>query len=357
MRRPYERTVKANGSVLVRVVVGYDGKKPVRRSKTFPAGTSDDAIAAWAFTMKAAHPYQAKKVGRPAKPDRIIEEWLAERTPFLSARTIETYESFTRLYLIGRLRRFDRASIGALFSGLRRQDGKPLSPHTVQTIRSMLNSILAFALETERIDAIPKTPRMPALKRAKQIRALAATDYHRLRSHLRAAGELELELMLVSGLRVSELLALEPKHFADGVRVEQARLHRWGSREVGPPKSHHSFRTVAIETDILSLIRQRIDALPDGERFVFQLGQTGLSKRLRSACDELGLARVSLHGLRHSHCTYLMSRGNIPLPAIAGRMGHHSPGFTLRQYAHLVPGMDAGIGEAIRAHRVDGKSD
>ena len=351
MRRPYERTKKANGSVLVRVVVGYMGRKPIRRSKVFPPGTSEEVMAAWAYATKAEHPYEAKKAGRPTKPDTIIQAWLADKRYHLSPRAMETYERYTRLYLLGRLSRFDRPSLSALFSGLKRADGKPLSPHTLQTIRSMLRSILEFALDSERIDSVPKMPRTAGLKRARQIRALSARDYQRLRAYLRQQGELELELMLVTGLRVSELMALEPKHVKDGIIVEQARVHRWGSREVGPPKSAHSYRTIEIETDLLTLLRDHIKALPKGERFAFQLGQTGLSKRLHKACAQLDLQRMTLHGLRHSHCTFLLSRGNVPIPAIAQRMGHHSPDFTLRRYAHLVPGMDKALGDAIRAHR------
>lgn len=351
MPRGYERTVKPNGSVLARVVTGYVGTRPVRESKTFPRGTREEVIAAWALTTKAAHPYEVRKPGRSTKPDTVIQEWLADRKAHIAPRTYLTYEAYSRLYLIGRLSRFDSDAMAALFREVKRLDGQALSPYTMQTIRFMLKSVLEFALERGYIDGVPKMPKLGGLRRAKRIQALSQRDYHRLRAHLREHGELELELMLVTGLRVSEVTALEPRQVSNAVHVDQARMHRWGSREVGPPKSRSSYRTIEVETSLLKLLLDHISDLPAGERFVFHLGPTGLAKRLEKARNALNLPKLTLHGLRHSHCTFLLSRGDIPIHAIAERMGHHSPDFTLRRYSHLVPGMDRGIGEAIRSHR------
>lgn len=351
MRQPYERTEKPNGSILVRVVVGYRGKTPVRVSKTFPKGTRQPILDSWAEEQKALAGYSPKKKGRPVSPERIIQEWLEEKQRHVAERTYETYSAFAKHYLSG-LKALDRTSIADHFAQLRKEDGSSLATQTLLKARAMLSSILDYALENELIDAKPKLPKVRNAHREKRIRALSEDDYFRLMRHLLEREEVELVTLLATGLRVSELLALEPQHASGPIRVEQATLTRWGSRDVGPPKSAHSYRTIDVSSDVILLIMKRVKAMPRGERFVFQIGPSGLAKRLKKACSELGLPPLSLHDLRHSHCTFLLSRGDVPLPAISRRMGHHSPEFTLRRYSHLVPGMDAQVARAIRQHRV-----
>lgn len=53
-----------------------------------------------------------------------------------------------------------------------------------------------------------------------------------------------------------------------------------------------------------------------------------------------GLRRIRLHDLRHTHAT-LALRAGVPVKVISERLGHESPAFTLTQYAHVLPGMQA----------------
>lgn len=53
-----------------------------------------------------------------------------------------------------------------------------------------------------------------------------------------------------------------------------------------------------------------------------------------------GLRRIRLHDLRHTHATIAVKAG-VPVKVISERLGHESPAFTLKQYAHVMPGMQA----------------
>ena len=48
------------------------------------------------------------------------------------------------------------------------------------------------------------------------------------------------------------------------------------------------------------------------------------------------LARVTLHGLRHSHATLLLAE-SVPLHVVSRRLGHASEAFTAQVYAHVLP--------------------
>jgi len=66
----------------------------------------------------------------------------------------------------------------------------------------------------------------------------------------------------------------------------------------------------------------------------------------------MDLPRIRLHDLRHTHATIALNAG-IPPKVISERLGHESPAFTLKQYAHVIPGMQADAASKI-AHLVMG---
>ncbi len=52
------------------------------------------------------------------------------------------------------------------------------------------------------------------------------------------------------------------------------------------------------------------------------------------------MPRIRLHDLRHTHATLAMQAG-VPIKVISERLGHESPAFTMKQYAHVLPTMQA----------------
>ena len=48
-----------------------------------------------------------------------------------------------------------------------------------------------------------------------------------------------------------------------------------------------------------------------------------------------GIESVSLHSLRHTHASELLSSG-VPIPAVAKRLGHANANVTLSIYAHAL---------------------
>ena len=58
--------------------------------------------------------------------------------------------------------------------------------------------------------------------------------------------------------------------------------------------------------------------------------------------------------LRDAHATLALKAG-VPVKVISERLGHESPAFTLKQYAHVIPGMQAEVAAQV-ASLVDGPS-
>jgi integrase len=59
-----------------------------------------------------------------------------------------------------------------------------------------------------------------------------------------------------------------------------------------------------------------------------------------------GVPRIRFHDLRHTHATIAL-RAGVPVKVISERLGHASPAFTLQQYAHVIPGMQAEAAQQI----------
>ena len=61
-----------------------------------------------------------------------------------------------------------------------------------------------------------------------------------------------------------------------------------------------------------------------------------VSSKCSLIAKKAGLKSVSLHTLRHSHGSLLLSAG-VPLPTVSKRLGHSSPHVTAMVYSHALP--------------------
>jgi integrase len=60
------------------------------------------------------------------------------------------------------------------------------------------------------------------------------------------------------------------------------------------------------------------------------------------------LPQIRLHDVRHTHATIAL-RAGVPVKVISERLGHEDPAFTMKQYAHVIPGMQAEAAELVAA--------
>ena len=67
----------------------------------------------------------------------------------------------------------------------------------------------------------------------------------------------------------------------------------------------------------------------------------GVLDTWRRAVRQAGLRPLPLHGTRHTHISHLLSAGE-PLAHVSARVGHATSAMTLRTYAHVIAGDDAG---------------
>lgn len=160
---------------------------------------------------------------------------------------------------------------------------------------------------------IPPTAKQPDTKRAK---ALTPEQLTRLRDALETDDDrLLVDFLVATGLRVSELMALEWRHVEIGqrrVRVEQ-RLYRG----LDMPKSLSSRRVVRVSPAMTRRLRAlwMAHGRPSPETPVFvstegcRLEYSNLRKRIVPAMRAAGIERGAFHLLRHTIGTELKRRG------------------------------------------------
>ncbi len=164
-------------------------------------------------------------------------------------------------------------------------------------------------------------------------------------------------LALGSGARRGELCGLRwgdvdlLSNSGAMIRIERSIEETKAGLRVKPPKTKHGRRSITIPVVAVEALRAlRVKHLE--RRLALGLGKMdagdlvfakvpgeipspdNLSRDWRRVIKGLKLPQISLHGLRHTHASMLISSG-IDVLSVSRRLGHGSPAFTLSTYAQF----------------------
>jgi integrase len=163
-----------------------------------------------------------------------------------------------------------------------------------------------------------------------------------------------------TGMRRGELLGLRWKD----VDLDASRLHvrttivLAGYEQVlqEEGKTDNAARVIDLDPDTIDVLRSHrknqaelLLALGSGRSdYVFcredgsHLNPDSFSQAFDRAGARLQpkLPRLPIQGLRHTHATILLKAG-VPVKVVSERLGHASVAFTMNQYQHVLPGMQA----------------
>lgn len=152
-----------------------------------------------------------------------------------------------------------------------------------------------------------------------------------------------IRLLLGTGMRTQELLALEPRHIAEdgsSITIEQAVTMVKGTPQIGPPKTQTSYREIPVPEKFRpSALFLRNTAM----RYVWYAQRSGrfcnpssFRKQYKTALEELGDVRIlSPHCCRHTYVSQLQAQG-VPLETIQALAGHTEIDMT-QHYLHVQP--------------------
>lgn len=163
-------------------------------------------------------------------------------------------------------------------------------------------------------------------------------------------------LLAFTGMRKGEALALnwDDINFKDSTISINKTVTRGvkGRLIVVPPKTKKSARTISIDPQTMGILKdwrskQKIDYMKLGyntlqpKQLVFPNTNNDLMQDSRIRKWTLGvyknhpeLKRITIHGLRHTHCSLLFEAG-ASLSEVQDRLGHTDVRVTMNIYAHV----------------------
>jgi integrase len=298
----------------------------------------------------------------------ITGSWLEMAEMQLKATTLHSYRRNLELHLLPRLGHLRLGELSPtlltstyaeLFRSGRRRGrakGAGLSPTTIHYLHAILHRALADAVTAGLLETnpasrarVPKQSATPAPEQrcwtARELALfLSETDHHPL--------SLAWRLAAMTGMRRGEVLGLRWKDVdLDARRLLVTRsVVVVGNDAVESTPKNGRARVVDLDAGTALLLASRSPEHVDvGSRVVVDTSGRppspgGLSRAFRSAIAISGVPPIRFHDLRHTHATLSLASG-VPVRVVAERLGHSSPAFTLRRYAHVLPGMQAAAAE------------
>jgi integrase len=338
-------------------------------------GFSDQGTASAALAAAVERRAAAEQAPSEVDPTftAYIRYWLKEHASRrVAPKTFQTYQDFSE-YLIRhlgetRLNDLTTAQIQRVIHRLsdsggmvteKYPNGRPLAPKTVRHIGMLLYTCLA---EADRLGVLKiphpmrnrrvKLPKLPKQKPA-------VLDKEKLRALLDRARTTRVYPFIVmasaTGCRRGELLALQWPDLNEDTgelsvskSLEQTRA---GGLRVKGTKSGEARHFVVPESALAVLADHRAEQNNDKRLFGPDYQDHGLifcqpngayyspdkeGSRVKELMQAVGLEGVSLHSLRHSFASELLSKGT-PIPVVSERLGHANPNITLSIYSHAIP--------------------
>lgn len=324
--------------------------------------------------------------GKFVEPSKLtLGAWLAHwfemaiRPPRLAPNTCRAYDNVVRNYLKPALGHLSLQSMTQLhveryYAEL--TDVKKLAPNSLVAHAAVLSSALKAAVKARKLrenvaQLAENRPRRSQAHRDVLNNVWTAEEAQRFLQMLKAAGDTQFTalfaLALDSGCRRNELLGLQWRHL-DGrtLRVEQQLVQEGRNAPQFALPKRGSVRSVDLSDATVALLSQhkreqaelkmahRTCYVDNGLIFGQTWGSSNarhsvlgaslqwvsVNRRLDALCKAAGVRRVTVHGLRHTCATLLLSAG-VPAHVVQRRLGHKNIQITLDVYAHVLPNMQA----------------
>lgn len=300
---------------------------------------------------------QTKSLQESVKFGDFITDWLSSIEGSIKERTYQRHEEVVRLHLSNlngkRLPEIQVMDLQKLYQ----RKLQSLSSRSVEIIHRTVSKALKQAVRwglVERNVAEQVTPPKP---QPREITTLSASEVNKLFDAVRGRRfEALYVLAVTAGLRQGELLGLQWCDIDFNHKVLRVRRTIWKGKAT-TPKSRSSLRSVPLTEQALESLDGHKKACENGDfplsEWVFSTANGTpvgchnlLNRSWYPLLDELGLARIPFHNLRHT-CATLLLENNVHPKLVQGLLGHSSIEITLDTYSHVIPEIQGRAAEAM----------
>jgi len=302
-----------------------------------------------------------------------LAEWLDSLN--LKPKTIQGYRYNVERYIVPRiggtrLRDLRAARLSKFYKDLAvngGRNGDPLGHSSIESVHRTLRAALSAAVKADLLGSNPASKAVLPPKPSQSIVRRRALEICELRLLLDAAAEHRLgplvHLAAATGMRRGELLFLRWRHLDlenRRVTIEGSRSDVAGRSTEGTPKSGKS-RTLTFDEETAAVMarhrerqaRERVTAdevWHQADDYVFRtedgrpLRPDSASKIVGNLCEMAGIRKATLHDMRHTHATLMLTDG-VPVHEVSARLGHRDPTVTMTTYAHVLRQREDGHGD------------
>lgn len=223
-----------------------------------------------------------------------------------------------------------------------------LSNKSINNIIGFLRSVYKYGIENKWLS---ENPAKEVKKLPKITREIKYLTTEQMQNFINIIQKFPIEryapllLDLYSGMRISELLALE---WSD-IDIEHCTItvnKQYYKGRLSTTKTYKSTRKVTVPAFVINVLMQLKTSQKVSSKIVF-CGETGsyinqgkfVSHWFKRAMAAIGLDDYNFHSLRHTYATYLLSNG-VPLKFVQEQLGHSTPQTTLNVYNHVMPNVN-----------------
>lgn len=226
---------------------------------------------------------------------------------------------------------------------LRTPEGNAFKPTYLRTVQSELSALFNHAVRFYNLRENPvRKAGGIGKKDADEIRFWTEEEYLKFIREIKdkPAAYCAFQILYWCGLRCGELLALTSADIdIPGRKIHITKSYQRidGLDVITDPKTPKSKRDVVMPDFLAEELEQYMSTLYGftEEHRIFQITKSFLHNEMTRGSKKAGVKRISIHGLRHSHISYLINRG-FSAVAIGNRVGHESQNITFH-YAHMFP--------------------
>lgn len=292
-------------------------------------------------------------------------------------KTLERYQQILRLNVVPHIgavhmQKLRPVHLSELYAKLQREGGKEgraLSARSVGHVHRVLHRAFGHAAQwgiiQQNVVSLVSPPPVPH----GEIEIMSPEQVQTVLRKLRGRSIYMIAtLAFATGMRRGEILALRWKDVnldSAKLRVEQSLEQTKKGLRFKSPKTKHGRRTISLPTSIVAELRAHWRAQQE-KRLALGLGKApedalvfatwdgavrspmALTQEWISVVNKLRLPKVTLHSLRHTHASQLISSG-MDILTISRRLGHSSPTVTLGVYGHLISNTDDRAAQIIEA--------
>lgn len=161
-------------------------------------------------------------------------------------------------------------------------------------------------------------------------------------------------LILKTGLRFSEALALTPNDFdfsSQKLTIDKTWDYKSSKGTFQPTKNKSSKRKVQLDWQTAMQFSQLVKVYPVNQP-IFVKGRifnSTVNNRLQVLCKKAEIPSISIHGLRHTHASLLLF-ADVSIATVARRLGHSSMSTTQETYLHIIQELENQDNDKIMRH-------